>query len=460
VRPAPERERTVGVAHYASDADGIGGRLRERPEDFRVRELEAFDTEAVDADPDDYPHVVLRVTLRDWDTNDFAGRLSDAMGISRERIGWAGTKDKRAVTTQLFSVDRVDPAAVPAVSGADVEVVGRAGRSLHFGDLAGNAFTVRVTDVTDPDCADAVTEDLRAFVDEPADGTIGVPNYFGLQRFGSKRPITHTVGLAIVRGEWEAAVMAYLADSFSTEPDRTREAREFVADTRDWSAALERFPNGLGYERSMLHHLAANGGTDPGDFQGALDRLPSNLQRLFVHAAQSLAFNRIVSERLERGLALHEPVTGDTVCFADRDAPGGADADDGQRLILPDTDRLQAVTAERVASVARHCERGRAFVTAPLVGTDTTLADGEPGEIERAVLDDLDLSPTDFDLPDPYRSSGTRRAVLVRTALDVETDGGDTAETDAVTVDFALPRGSYATVVLREYLKGDPLARS
>jgi tRNA pseudouridine13 synthase len=450
------------MAHYASDADGIGGRLRDRPEDFRVRELEAFDTETLDADPDDYPHVVCRVTLRDWDTNDFARRLSNAMGISRERVGWAGTKDKRAVTTQLFSVDRVDPAAIPEISGADVEIVGRAGRSLYFGDLAGNAFTIRVTDVADPAGAAAVTDDLREFVGEPDDGSIGVPNYFGLQRFGSKRPITQTVGLAIVRGDWEGAVMAYLADSFETEPDRTREAREFVDETRDWQESLDRFPNGLGYERSILHALVETGGTDPADFRAALEELPSNLQRLFVHAAQSLAFNRIVSERLERGVALHEPAAGDTVCFADTDAPNGLDAPqgDGQRLILPDTDRLQAVTGDRVASVTRHCERGRAFVTAPLVGTDTTLADGEPGEIERAVLDDLDLAPEDFDLPDPYRSSGTRRAVLVRTAVDVDTAAGEDGESDTVAFDFALPRGCYATVLLREYLKGEPLARS
>jgi tRNA pseudouridine13 synthase len=457
------------MAYYASDADGVGGRLRKRPEDFRVRELEAFETHPIDADPDDYPHLVCRVTLREWDTNDFARRLSNTLGISRERVAWAGTKDKRAVTTQLFSLDRVDPSALPEISGADVELVGRAGRSLYFGDLAGNAFEIRVTDVEEPRRAPAVTEDLRAFLENPDDGSLGVPNYFGLQRFGSRRPITHTVGLAIVRGDWEGAVMAYLAESFATEPERTREAREFLAETRDWQAALERFPNGLGYERSMLHALVENGGSDPADFRAALEELPSNLQRLFVHAAQSLAFNRIVSERMDRGLSLHEPVAGDTVCFADTDAPdgvevspGGAAASpvDGQGLFLPDTDRLQAVTAQRVASVTRHCERGRAFVTAPLVGTDTTLADGEPGEVERDVLEELDLSPADFDLPDPYRSSGTRRAVLVRTAVDVDSDPADDGDGGAVDFSFALPRGSYATVLLREYLKGEPLDRS
>ncbi|MFW6000519.1 MAG: tRNA pseudouridine(13) synthase TruD, partial [Halorubrum sp.] len=93
LREAHPTERAVGIDHYVSVADGIGGRLRESPEDFRVRELEAFDAAPLDADPGSYPELVIRATLRDWDTNDFARRLSDALGISRERVSWAGTKD-------------------------------------------------------------------------------------------------------------------------------------------------------------------------------------------------------------------------------------------------------------------------------------------------------------------------------------------------------------------------------
>jgi tRNA pseudouridine13 synthase len=454
-------ERAVGIGYYVSDAPGVGGRLRSDPGDFRVREREWFAAESVEANPDAYPHVLVRATLRDWDTNDFASALSDRFGISRERVSWAGTKDKRAVTTQLFSVDGIDPADIPELPDADVEVVGRTGRPILFGDLAGNDFEVTVRDPDRPEAVGAVTADLRAFARRresgnandstvsAADGpagpvTVAVPNYFGQQRFGSLRPVTHEVGLAVVRGDWRGAVRAYVGSPGEREPERTRQARavadeQFESASPDWEAALERYPAHLGYERAMLHRLSAAGDRGP-DYRHALEAVPTNLQQLFVNAAQSYVFNRILSERLARGLPFAEPVAGDVVCFVDDDAPDG--------LVVPDTDRTQRVTEGRLPAVRRHCERGRAFVTAPLVGTGTDLGDGEPGDIERQVLEEVGIEPADFDRPGEFHSEGTRRAVLVRTELAVSRE--------PLTVSFALPRGSYATVLLREYLKPDP----
>jgi len=441
MREAHSLERQVGIDYYVSDGPGVGGRLRADPADFRVRELEAMEPEPLDADTGGYPSLLVRVTLTDWDTNDFAGALSSALGISRERVSWAGTKDKRAVTTQLFSIRGVDVADLPDLSGADIDPLGRIGRNLEFGDLAGNAFEIRISDPDRPDEVAAVTDDLRDF----GGGRVAVPNIFGHQRFGSRRPVTHEVGLHVVREEWREAVLAYAGNPAETEPERTQAARTTVDEVAessdpDWQAALDAVPGHLGYERSMLHKLVENGGEEPADFRAALETVPWNLQRLFVNAAQSYAYNRMLSARLRRGLPFDRPVAGDVVAFADADAPEG--------MALPDTDRLQRVSEDRVDVVTRHCERGRAFVTAPLVGTETELGDGDPGEIEREVLDELDLDPADFDLPGNFESTGTRRAVLVDTDLDIERD--------PLTLSFSLPRGSYATAVLREYLKVDP----
>ena len=457
MRDAHEIERAVGIDYYVSDAPGTGGSLRESAADFRVRELEAFDTEPVDADTGDYPHLVFRATLTNWDTNGFARDLSNKLGISRERVSWAGTKDRNAVTTQLFSVRGIEADDLPEIGNAEIDVVGRAGRPIRFGDLRGNEFRIVVRDA-DPEPVDDVTAAIAAFggasgdtganaSEQPhGDGTnedatsVGVPNVFGQQRFGSYRPVTHEVGLAVLRDDWEGAVLAYIGNPSPDEPPETREARAFVEETRDWSAAIERYPQRMRYERAVLNTLAENGGNDEADFREALETFPSNLQRLFVHAAQSYVFNRICSERLERGLPFDRAVAGDVVCFAD------ADGDP----VLPDTDRTQRVTEGRVDVVNRHLERGRAFVTAPLVGTDTEFGEGEPGEIEREVCANVGIEPSDFDLPGSFDSTGTRRAILVRSDL--------TVERDPLTFEFALPKGSYATVLLREYLKSGPFS--
>ncbi|MFQ3320763.1 MAG: tRNA pseudouridine13 synthase [Natronomonas sp.] len=432
-------EQAVGIEYYVSETDGVGGHLRDRPEDFRVREREAFDADLrpVDAATGSYPHLVFRATLRRWDTNDFASALSNELEMSRERVSWAGTKDKHAVTTQLFSV-RTDRNDLPPIGDADIEVLGRAGRPVLFGDLAGNEFEVVVRDADRPENADAIAEELRAFA---ADGEgeahadeAAVPNVFGQQRFGSKRPITHRVGLAIVRGDWETAAVRYVCESSEREREATREAREHVGETRDWEAALDRLPNYLRFERAIASRLAESADS-PDDYRESLETLPTNLQRMFVNAAQSYAFNCILSERLERGLPFGRPVSGDVVCFADSEG-------------VPDPDRTQAVDEGRIETVQRHCERGRAFVTAPLVGTDTEFGGGEPADIAHGILDDLDIERSDFALPGEFDSTGTRRAIRVTSALDIEAD--------PLTLRFALPKGSYATAFAREFLKVDP----
>ncbi len=357
--------------------------------------------------------------------------------MSRERVSWAGTKDKRAITTQLFSIKR-EANTLPEIDGVDIEPIGRAGRPVLFGDLAGNDFELVVRDAERPENAAAIAGELRAFA---ADGTgdedgerIAVPNYFGQQRFGSKRPITHRVGLAIVAGDWETAAVRYVCESSEREPERTRRARDRIAESRDWSAVDEEFPGGLRFERAIATRLA-EGAESPDDYREALERLPTNLQRMFTNAAQSYAFNLVLSERLRRGIPFGRPVAGDVVCFADGNG-------------LPDPDRTQMVEEAQLRTVRRHCERGRAFVTAPLVGTDTEFGGGEPEAITREVLAELGIERSDFARPGQFNSSGTRRAIRVSTDIEIKRE--------PLSLGFSLPKGSYATVIAREFLKTDP----
>lgn len=428
-------EQEVGIQYYVSDSPGIGGKLRSSPEDFRVRELEGVELKDITADQEKFPHLIIRVTLRDWDTNQFAGVLSDQLGISRERVSWAGTKDKRAVSTQLMSIKNVTTGELPEISGSTICPVGRMGRRIFLGDLVGNQFDVTVRDPDRPENTAAITASLRGF----GGGTVGVPNFFGHQRFGSIRPITHEVGFRILNEKWKEAVLQYVGNPHENENDRTQEARQFVTETEDWAAALDLFPGHLGYERAILHHLSSINNAGPHDYRDALMELPRNIQQLFVHAAQSYMYNHILSTRLDRDIPFDEAIVGDVVCFTDR----------VNDTVIPDIDRLQPVTEDNVSTVNRHVSRGSAYITAPLVGTETSLSDGVVGEIEREVLNDVGVNVSDFALPGEFASTGTRRAILVHTELSVDTN--------PVRFSFSLPKGAYATVLLREFTKTSPL---
>ena len=418
--PEQVDDTDLGLDWYATGAPGTGGRLKKRNDDFRVDEHTGFPY------GDEGKHAVLRVTLRGYETHEFARDLSSALGASRKRVSWAGTKDKKAVTTQVFTVADVSRDEVEDVSleGATLEYIGRSHQSIALGDLVGNGFEVRLRDTDAPGNADGVADELDAFG--------GVPNLFGSQRFGSRRPITHLVGERILADDFAGAIDAYLVESFDDEPERTREARERLADDRDYAEALDYFPGYLGYERALLNAVVE--GREPRD---ALEALPHNLRRMFVNAVQSRVFNLVLRERYRDGARFDRAYTGDVVCFAETHGD----------VRVPDTSSTQRVTESNVDAVNRHVERRRAFVTAPLVGAETGFADGEQGERERRVLDALGVSRDDFDREDGYGSEGTRRAVLVDPELSYGRDGDD------LTFDFFLPRGSYATVVLREFTK-------
>ena len=134
-------------------------------------------------------------------------------------------------------------------------------------------------------------------------------------------------------------------------------------------------------------------------------------------------------------LPLDSPQEGDVVCFS-RDG-------------LPDMNRLQAVNSENWDAVRRLAERGRAFVTLPLIGFETQLAEGIQGEMERAVLREEEVAPQNFQVAEnaDLGSRGTRRTALCPVQPEIRHQG-DTAE-----LEFMLFKGSYATVVLREYMK-------
>ncbi|MDD1676022.1 MAG: tRNA pseudouridine(13) synthase TruD, partial [Methanomicrobiales archaeon] len=294
-------ERTLGMEYYTTDSLGIGGMLRRQAEDFMVEEL-SLPVEGPG------PYLVCRLTKKNWELLHLLKEIARALGISHRRISWAGTKDRHAVTTQLIAIYDVDPAMVERLSIKDVrlEVVGSSKVPLSLGMLQGNRFSLWLRECRG--------EELKSRVESGVgEARKGLLNYYGVQRFGARRPVTHLVGEQILFGDYESAVLTYVGRSFPDEPESARLAREEFHRTRDAGAALKNFPLHLAYERSILHHLVTN----PTGFRKALAVLPPKLLSMFVSAYQSYLFNSALSARCREGTPLTTPVKGDVLVFSD-----------------------------------------------------------------------------------------------------------------------------------------------
>ena len=265
----------------------------------------------------------------------------------------------------------------------------------------------------------------------------GFPNFFGVQRFGSIRPVTHLVGKHIVHGDFEKAVMMYIGNPNDEEDDSSRLPRQHLQETMDLETAIQEFPRTLTFERMLIGWLLRN----PGDWSGAIRTLPPNLQMMFVHAYQSYLFNLMLSERIRKGIPLDRPIVGDVVLPADRTG-------------YADHDKPVPVTRFNLDLVEKSVREHKAFVSGVLFGSESKFAEGEMGEIERKVVTTEGVQLQDFIVPQiaECNSRGSRRE-LVSPFKDLKVQCGE----DNMDMSFILGKGCYATVMLREYMKSDLL---
>ncbi len=463
-RTGYELEKAIGLEYYLTDSEGVGGVLRQRVEDFQVREISSI----TPAEKGEY--LIAELTKRDWDSHKALREIARRLHIAQNRIGVAGTKDKRAQTTQIISIWNASEEDIGKISISDITIkpLGYANRRVVLGDLHGNEFSIIIRNI--PYEKEQTSEFVGRTIDQMTQFG-GAPNYFSFQRFGITRPITHIVGEKILRGDIEGAAWAYIAQPGQHERDDTRRAREQVQDSRDYAHGLELMTKYLRYERAMLDYLNKN----PGDYRGSFGVLPANLRAMFVHAYQSYLFNKMLSRRIERGLPLNSILVGDIVCF---NTPGG----------WPDISRAQQVTEKTIDGIKRHVVNGRAHLILPLVGHQTALSEGAQGEIEQKILEEEQISPEDFEVKEApeFGSKGSRRVTIMKIRdISLNAKHSDVSRSFAPQdilrkssfckmsygagddelnpgkvkgmLSFTLQSGAYATSVLREIMKTDPL---
>lgn len=387
-----ELDKQLGLEYYITSTPGVGGKLRQRPEDFYVEEIPLRESSGTKGE-----YVVFTLEKLNWDTITAIKALAKALNLSPKRFGYAGNKDKRALTRQRVSARKVEAEKLRSLSlpGIVLSDFAPSDRGIILGDLEGNRFRITARGIDVEELEEKLLKTRWELASK------GVPNYFGYQRFGVVRPNTHLVGRELVRGSLEAAVTRYLGSPFPEEKPDAREARAYLDETMDYKGALKRFPDRLKYERAMLNHLIRN----PRDYAGALRRLPKKLGTLLVHAYQSYLFNRVLSRLIEEEIPLKN-------------------------------------------------------TRIPLFGYDSALSEGRLGEIERELLEEEGINLRNFwirSMPELSTKGFLRDACIeAGVKLSVIEDGLNPGK-QAFTACFTLPKGCYATVVMREFMKTHPL---
>ncbi len=341
------------LPYLTADLPGVGGRLRERLEDFVVEEVPAYEPSG------EGEHTFFAVEKRDVSTPVLVRELARTLDVPVKRISYAGLKDARAVARQVLSAHFVPPERLLALELPQARILWarRHRNKLRIGHLRGNRFTLRVRGVH-PDAETRAAAILSVLVAR------GVPNGYGVQRFGG-RGDNHELGLFLLRNDREAL--------------RERGIRS----------------------------------------------LPYRQRRFYVSALQSALFNRYLAVRIETGL-LDDLLLGD---LARKEETGGMFT-------------VEDVEAERPRVCAWEIS-----ATGPIYGYKMLTPEAEAAALEARILAEVNLSPEEFR---GEKAKGTRRPVRYRLE-----DLTWHVEEDALVLSFFAPKGSFATLLLRELMKPD-----
>ena len=401
------------LPYLTRELPGIGGKIKQRDEDFFVEELPLYEPGGQGE------HVYCEIEKKGMTTFDAVHRLAEALGVAQREIGYAGMKDARAITRQVVSIWGTSEEAVMGlgdrIPGLTIRWARRHANKLRLGHLAGNRFAIKIRDCQPTDVIKATQ--IMSEVERR-----GMPNYFGEQRFG-RRGNNDQLGAALIRGD-NMAVLKLLLGS----PDRaiddpqTFQARELF-DQHKNEDSMKHWPRRSGMERRVLARLMKT--HKPASAVRAIDE---KLRRLWVSALQSRLFNDVVARRIE---LLDRMMLGDLAYKHENGA----------------CFRVEDAAVEQL-----RCDAFEISPTGPLLGYRMTLPSGEPLEIENAVFAAAGLTAGEFRVAGRERVKGARRPLRVK-PQDVKLEGGADEHGPYVALAFTLPAGSFATVLLAEVMK-------
>ena len=393
----PKIDSSIGIFVYSTNFEGIGGKIRSSPDDFFVSEILDPRTLSNISQRDGY--AVYKLKKHGIDTNH---ALSEIFKIHGLRLKALGLKDASA-TTEQFVCDTSSSKSPEKFSTNRYELkrIGFVSKPLTKKDMIGNHFDIKIQD------ADFIKIGNFKEYDR-------ILNFFGYQRFGSKRPVSHLIGKAILQNDFEQAI--HLLLSFSSEYDsvENNKIRKMLEDKSNYSKALKEIPPQMDLERIVLNEMVQHG-----NVLKAIRAIPLSLRRFFVQAFQSYVFNCVVSQAFNYGEELFSPKEGD-VCYDKKNNLGRYQNDPDQRLAIP------------------------------LVGYSYSKKNRFDYQISK-VLENEQIRARDFfskEMQEVSDEGGFRQATI-------KCEGFSITEPF---VNFTLSRGSYATILLREIMKpSDPI---
>ncbi|MEM3152724.1 MAG: tRNA pseudouridine(13) synthase TruD [Candidatus Nitrosocaldus sp.] len=429
----PNLDKIIGLEVYSTEGEGIQGRIKSSKGygHFIVEEIIDSDGISVSKVRDDqhrYPIFTLRK-----EGIDTIHALKEFESIYGLKLNALGLKDADASTIQYVTADREIGGEELHTRHCRLTLIGYSDRMLRKRDLIGNRFTITIEldssiDYGGSSSNSRCLENVHDIIMNVRARRVG--NFYGYQRFGSIRPVTHLVGKAIVKRRFRDAVDTFLTYTNEYEDEQGRRVRLLLRDKIS-DEMIGHIPYHMDLEREL-----AKGMLETNDPIRALRRLPVGVRRLFVEAYQAYIFNRALSTSMkEEGYDVLNPCEGDLCFRVDRD--------------------------NRIGSMIRYDGVSSTSSVVPvmqLVGY-TFKSIGRFGRLVESIMKEEQVTGKDFYVKEMQEVSvegGFRPLplLLLYDKFDVVEANGE-----IIRVRFALPKGSYATILLREVIKPvDPVS--
>jgi tRNA pseudouridine13 synthase len=392
----PKIDSEIGISVYSTNSQGCGGKIRTKVEDFQV--FEVLSKKVIDSISEEGNYAVYKLKKSGIDTTHSLSNIFKKYGI---RLKSLGLKDASAITEQ-FVCSEQKTKSIDGISEKkySLKKIGFVKKPLSKKDMIGNRFQIKITDIIN---------DLGKF-----DEYEKILNFYGYQRFGSKRAVTHLIGKALLQNDYPRAISLLLTFTSKYDSKENSQLREKLSDKSNYSKILEKIPFQMDLERIVVTEMIKD--DNP---KTALRAIPLAIRRFYVQAYQSFLFNLTLSAAFNDGENLFSPQEGD-VCYDKNGILGKFSNDPSQRLSIP------------------------------FIGYSYYKKTRFNYQISK-VLEHEEIRPKDFfikDMQEVSNEGGFRNSSIQCDDVNVNQD----------IIAFTLSRGSFATMVLREIMKPeDPI---